>query len=157
MNATPRNVDPEETARFARLADTWWDPNGSSRPLHLLNPVRLAWIGERVGTLAGKRVLDVGCGAGLLSEAMAGQGAQVTAIDASPQTLGAVRLHLHQGTVHVDYHEATAEEWAAGHAGDYDVVTCMELIEHVPDPARLVHALGALVRPGGQPVQTRQK
>lgn len=149
MNTTGRNVDPHETARFARLADTWWDPHGSSRPLHLLNPVRLAWVRERCGTLAGRQVLDVGCGAGLLSEAMAAQGATVTAIDASPETLGAARLHLIDSGLQVDYRESTAEEWAGAHAGAYDVVTCMELIEHVPDPASLLGACAALLRPGG--------
>jgi 2-polyprenyl-6-hydroxyphenyl methylase/3-demethylubiquinone-9 3-methyltransferase len=149
VNTAGRNVDPHETARFARLADTWWDPRGSSRPLHLLNPVRLAWVRERCGTLAARRVLDVGCGAGLLSEAMAGEGARVSAIDASPEIVEAARLHLIDSGLEVDYHESTAEEWAAAHAGAYDVVTCMELIEHVPDPASLLHACAALLRPGG--------
>lgn len=149
MNTSGRNVDPHETARFARLADTWWDPHGSSRPLHLLNPVRLAWVHERCGALAGKQVLDVGCGAGLLSEAMAAEGATVTALDASPQTLGAARLHLSDSGLEVAYHESTAEEWAGAHAGAYDVVTCMELIEHVPDPASLLRACATLLRPDG--------
>jgi 2-polyprenyl-6-hydroxyphenyl methylase/3-demethylubiquinone-9 3-methyltransferase len=144
-----RNVDPAETARFAALADTWWDEHGSSRPLHLLNPLRLAYVAERTGGLAGRRVLDVGCGAGLLSEAMAQAGADVTGIDASPETLGAARLHLRLSGLAVDYHEATAEEWAGTHPGAYDVVTCMELVEHVPQPASLVAACARLARPGG--------
>ncbi len=144
-----RNVDPDETGRFAALADTWWDPAGSSRPLHLMNPVRLAWVQERTGGLTGLAVLDVGCGAGLLSEAMVAAGAAVTGIDASPETLGAARLHLHESGLAVDYREATAEEWAAEHAGAYDAVTCMELLEHVPDPASLVAACARLARPGG--------
>jgi len=145
-----RNVDAAETARFARLADTWWDERGPSRPLHLLNPVRLRYVAEHAGGLAARRVLDVGCGAGLLSEAMAAEGAEVTAIDASPETLGAARLHLALSGLEVRYHEATAEEWAREHAARYDLVTCMELIEHVPDPASLVAACARLARPGGR-------
>jgi 2-polyprenyl-6-hydroxyphenyl methylase/3-demethylubiquinone-9 3-methyltransferase len=149
VNSSGRNVDPHETAQFARLADSWWDPHGSSRPLHLLNPVRLDWIRERCGPLAGQQVLDVGCGAGLLSEAMAADGAAVSAIDASPETLGAARLHLLDSGLQVAYHDATAEEWAAAHGGAYDVITCMELIEHVPDPASLLRACAAMLRPTG--------
>lgn len=149
MTPRTRNVDPAETARFADLADTWWDERGSSRPLHLMNPIRLAYVIERAGPLAHRQVLDVGCGAGLLSEAMAAEGAQVTGLDASPETLGAARLHLHVSGLQVDYQEAVAEEWAASHGGVYDVVTCMELIEHVPDPRSLVAACAQLVRPGG--------
>ena len=144
-----RNVDPRETERFGALADTWWDPHGPSRPLHLLNPVRLAWVLERTGGVAGREVLDVGCGAGLLSESLAAEGARVTAIDASPEALTAARLHLHESALAVDYHEASAEEWAAQHAAGYDVVTCMELIEHVPDPVSLLGACARLLRPGG--------
>lgn len=148
----PRNVDPRETARFAQLADTWWDPNGSSRPLHLLNPVRLRYIEQRCGGLRDRRVLDVGCGAGLLSEAMCERGAKVTGIDASPHTLGAARLHLHESGHDIRYVDATAEEWARQHDGGYDIVTCMELIEHVPDPRSMLGACAQLVRPGGHVV-----
>ena len=147
--APRRNVDPGETARFGALADTWWDPEGPSRPLHLINPVRLAWMQQRLGTLAGLRVLDVGCGAGLLSEALARAGARVDAIDASPEAIGAARLHLLESGLAVDYHEATAEEWLSDHAAAYDVVACMELAEHVPDPRSLVGACAGLARPGG--------
>ena len=151
-NQTPsqqRNVDPAETARFADLADTWWDPKGSSRPLHLLNPVRLQYVRDCCGDLRDLQTIDVGCGAGLLSEAMAADGAKVTGLDASPQTLGAARLHLYESALEVDYQEATAEEWAATHAGQYDLVTCMELIEHVPDPRSVMHACARLLRPDG--------
>jgi 2-polyprenyl-6-hydroxyphenyl methylase/3-demethylubiquinone-9 3-methyltransferase len=144
-----RNVDPNETERFAALADTWWDPNGSSRPLHLLNPVRLQYVQQCCGDLQDLQVLDVGSGAGLLSEAMAADGARVTGIDASPQTLGAARLHLYQSGLEIDYQESTAEEWAATHAGQYDLVTCMELIEHVPDPASVIAACAQLLSAHG--------
>ena len=152
MSTHERNVDARETARFATLADTWWDEHGSSRPLHLLNPVRLAYVEERTGPLTGRSILDVGCGAGLLSEAMAARGARVAGIDASPHTLRAARLHLQLSELDVDYREATAEEWAADHAAQYDVVTCMELIEHVPEPRSLVAACAQLARPGGHVV-----
>jgi 2-polyprenyl-6-hydroxyphenyl methylase/3-demethylubiquinone-9 3-methyltransferase len=149
QTTSSRNVDPRETARFARLADTWWDPNGSSRPLHLLNPVRLRYIEQRCGALRGQRILDVGCGAGLLSEAMCEAGALVTGIDASSQTLGAARLHLHDSGHDIHYADATAEEWAEQHGARYDIVTCMELIEHVPDPRSVLSACARLVRPAG--------
>lgn len=148
MSTERRNVDPRETARFAALADTWWDPKGRSRALHMLNPVRLDYVQSRTG-LRGREVLDVGCGAGLLCEAMAARGAKVAAIDASPEILNAARLHLQASSLAVDYHEATAEEWAREHTGRYELVTCMELIEHVPDPASLVRACARLVQPGG--------
>lgn len=151
-SAPSRNVDANETARFAQLADTWWDPNGSSRPLHLLNPVRLQYIAEQCGDLRGKDILDVGCGAGLLSEAMSELGATVTGIDASAHTLGAARLHLYESGQKISYVEATAEEWAEDNSAGYDIVTCMELIEHVPDPELVIAACARLVRPGGHVV-----
>ncbi|MFT5172620.1 MAG: 2-polyprenyl-6-hydroxyphenyl methylase/3-demethylubiquinone-9 3-methyltransferase [Gammaproteobacteria bacterium] len=147
-----RNVDPQETARFAQLADTWWDPHGSSRPLHLLNPLRLNYLQQRCGDLHARQIVDVGCGAGLLSEAMSAKGARVTGIDASARTLGAARLHLYESGHNIRYEEASAEEWAAQHAAAYDIVTCMELIEHVPDPRSLLAACARLVRPGGHVV-----
>lgn len=149
MNATIPNVDPAETARFDRLAARWWDPEGESRPLHDLNPVRLAWVAGRVA-LAGRRVLDVGCGGGLLSEALARAGAEVTGIDLAPAVLEVARMHLVESGLTVDYREVSAEDLAAAEPGRYDVVTCMELIEHVPDPASLLRACAGLLRPGGK-------
>jgi 2-polyprenyl-6-hydroxyphenyl methylase/3-demethylubiquinone-9 3-methyltransferase len=146
---TQGNVDAAETARFSELAASWWDPNGPSRPLHLMNPVRLAFVRARA-ELHGARVLDVGCGAGLLCEAMARSGAEVTGIDAAPRMLQVARLHALSSDLQIDYQHAHAEQWREAHAGGYDVVTCMELIEHVPDPASLVRACAGLVRPGGQ-------
>jgi len=146
--AESRNVDPAEIARFDAAASRWWDPQGEMRPLHDLNPVRLQYV-ERAGPLAGRRILDVGCGGGLLAEAMARNGAQVTGIDLAEELLQVARLHALDTGVEVDYRLEAAETHAADHAGAYEIVTCMEMLEHVPDPAGVVAALGQLVRPGG--------
>jgi 2-polyprenyl-6-hydroxyphenyl methylase / 3-demethylubiquinone-9 3-methyltransferase len=143
------NADPAELEKFSQLAHRWWDPHGEFRPLHDINPLRLAWIDERMA-LAGKRVLDVGCGGGILAEAMAARGAQVTGIDLSDKSLRVAELHLLQSKANVVYARASAEEYAAEHAREFDGVTCMELLEHVPEPAAMVAACARLVRPGGQ-------
>jgi 2-polyprenyl-6-hydroxyphenyl methylase / 3-demethylubiquinone-9 3-methyltransferase len=143
------NVDPGETARFDRLAARWWDPDGESRPLHDLNPVRLGYIAGRC-VLKGARVLDVGCGGGLLSEAMARSGADVTGIDLAPAVLDAARLHLHESGLAVDYREIGAEDLANELPAAFDVVACMELLEHVPDPASVIEACARLLKPGGR-------
>jgi 2-polyprenyl-6-hydroxyphenyl methylase/3-demethylubiquinone-9 3-methyltransferase len=142
------NVDAGEIARFRSAASRWWDPQGEMRPLHDLNPVRLAYV-ETGGALDGRKVVDVGCGGGLLAEAMAARGARVVGLDLADELLSVARLHALEAGVQVDYRLESAEAHAAGHAGHYDVVTCMEMLEHVPDPAAVVAALGALVRPGG--------
>ncbi len=142
------NVDPAEIARFEAAASRWWDPQGEMRPLHDLNPVRLAYV-ERAGDLRGRKVLDVGCGGGLLSEAMARKGATVTALDLAEDLLQVARLHALEAGIEVNYVLESAESHAAVHAGEYDVVTCMEMLEHVPDPTAVVAALGQLVKPGG--------
>ncbi len=147
------NIDPRETEHFSQLAAGWWDPLGESRALHLINPVRLGYLNERVG-LSERAVLDVGCGAGLLSEGMAAEGARVSAIDASEDVIRVARLHLHESNLSVDYHRASAEQWSATHADEYDLVTCLELIEHVPNPASLVAACARMVRPGGHLVMS---
>jgi 2-polyprenyl-6-hydroxyphenyl methylase/3-demethylubiquinone-9 3-methyltransferase len=143
------NVNPAETAKFDRLASRWWDPDGESRPLHDLNPVRLGYIAERC-TLKGARALDVGCGGGLLSEALARSGAQVTAIDLAPAVLDVARLHLHESGLAVDYREVSVEALAADMPAEFDVVTCMEMLEHVPDPASVIGACARLLKPGGR-------
>ncbi|HEX7053319.1 MAG TPA: bifunctional 2-polyprenyl-6-hydroxyphenol methylase/3-demethylubiquinol 3-O-methyltransferase UbiG [Burkholderiales bacterium] len=143
------NVDPAELAKFSELAHRWWDPQGEFRPLHDINPLRLDWIDERAG-LQGKRVLDVGCGGGILAEAMAARGASVTGIDLSEKSLRVAELHRLESGAAVTYERAMAEEFAAHHAGEFDVVTCMELLEHVPEPASMVAACARLARPGGQ-------
>jgi 2-polyprenyl-6-hydroxyphenyl methylase/3-demethylubiquinone-9 3-methyltransferase len=144
-----QNADRAELDKFGELAHRWWDPNSEFKPLHDINPLRLDWIDEHVG-LAGKRVLDVGCGGGLLSEGMAARGAQVTGIDLSEKPLGVARLHLLESGQQVDYRLASAEQLADEMPASFDAVTCMEMLEHVPDPASIVAACARLVKPGGQ-------
>lgn len=142
------NADPAELAKFASLAQSWWDPAGPSKPLHQLNPLRLRYIERAVG-LSEARVLDVGCGGGILSEAMADKGAHVLGIDLSQPVLDVAELHALESKVAVEYRCVAAEELAAAQPGSFGLVTCMELLEHVPDPAAMLAALSALVRPGG--------
>ncbi|MCX8145395.1 MAG: bifunctional 2-polyprenyl-6-hydroxyphenol methylase/3-demethylubiquinol 3-O-methyltransferase UbiG [Azovibrio sp.] len=142
------NADPKELHKFGELAHRWWDPNSEFRPLHDINPLRLDWIERQVG-LAGKRVIDVGCGGGLLAEGMAARGAQVTGIDLSEKALGVARLHLLESGLTVDYRQIAAEAMAAAEPGAFDVVTCLEMLEHVPDPASTIRACAQLVKPGG--------
>lgn len=143
------NVDHAEIAKFEALAHRWWDRESEFKPLHDINPLRVNWIDERVG-LAGKRVLDVGCGGGILSEAMALRGAKVTGIDMGEAPLGVARLHQLESGVEVDYRQITAEELAEEMPAQFDVVTCLEMLEHVPDPASVIRACCTLVKPGGQ-------
>ena len=149
MAATPPNADPAELEKFGELAHRWWDPQGEFRPLHELNPLRLGWI-DGLAPLAGKRVLDVGCGGGILAEAMARLGATVTGIDLSEKPLKVAQLHLLESGLAVDYLGISAEEMAEKKPNSFDAVTCMELLEHVPDPSSTVAACARLVRPGGR-------
>jgi 2-polyprenyl-6-hydroxyphenyl methylase/3-demethylubiquinone-9 3-methyltransferase len=143
------NVDAQELAKFSELAHRWWDPESEFRPLHQINPLRLEWI-EDLALLEGKHVLDVGCGGGLLAEAMARRAAQVTGIDLAARPLGVARLHaLESGVENLEYREIATEALAAEQPGVYDVVTCMEMLEHVPDPSAVVRACAQLARPGG--------
>ena len=142
------NVDTAEIAKFSELAHHWWDPNSEFRPLHEINPLRLKWIDAQAG-LAGKKVLDIGCGGGILAEAMAGLGAEVSGIDLAEKALKVAQLHLYESGRKVDYQCVSAEDYAAAHAGEFDAVTCMEMLEHVPDPASVVAACARLVKPGG--------
>ena len=144
------NVDPGELAKFAALAHHWWDPESVMfGPLHRMNPLRLAWIDEVCGGLAGKRIVDVGCGGGILSESMAARGARVLGIDMGDKALGVAKLHKLESGSDVDYRLVAAETLAAEEPATFDVVTCLELLEHVPDPGAIVTACAALVRPGG--------
>ena len=144
------NIDQNEIAKFEALASRWWDPNSEFKPLHDINPLRLNYIDERV-SLAGKNVVDVGCGGGLLSEGMALRGAHVIGIDMGEAPLSVARLPSLDSGVQVDYRQTTVEALAADpeHAGQYDVVTCLEMLEHVPDPGSVIKACAALLRPGG--------
>ena len=148
MNDNKANIDPSEQQKFDRIAATWWDPDGESRPLHDLNPARLAYIGERVD-LKDTKVIDVGCGGGILSESMAAQGAIVTGIDVAEKALSVARLHLHESGYEVDYQHTTAESWAEQHPSSAGVVTCMEMLEHVPDPISVVTACASMLVTGG--------
>ncbi len=148
VNENGANFDPAEQQKFDRIAASWWDPDGESRPLHDLNPARLAYIAERV-ELDGANVIDVGCGGGILSESLAGQGAVVTGIDIAAKALSVAKLHLHESGCKVDYQHATAESWAEQHPSSAGVVTCMEMLEHVPDPASVVAACANMLAVGG--------
>jgi 2-polyprenyl-6-hydroxyphenyl methylase/3-demethylubiquinone-9 3-methyltransferase len=143
------NADPQELAKFGDLAHRWWDPNSEFKPLHDINPLRLGWIDRNCG-LKGKKVIDVGCGGGLLSEGMAALGAQVTGIDLGEKALGVAKLHLLESGLEVDYRHIAAEEMAKAEPEAFDVLTCLEMLEHVPDPASVVRACAELVKPGGQ-------
>ncbi len=146
---TTLNADPAELAKFSDLAHRWWDENGEFRPLHQINPLRLQWISS-LCTLKGQQVLDVGCGGGILADAMARQGAQVLGIDLAAKPLKVAQLHaLEAETTGVDYREISAEALAVERPATFDVVTCMEMLEHVPDPSSIVRACAALVKPGG--------
>ncbi len=145
------NADPSELQKFSDLAHRWWDPNSEFKPLHEINPLRLEWIDRYVG-VQGKRVIDVGCGGGILSEALAAKGADVTGIDLSDRALSVARLHLHESGHKVNYRKISAEEMAAEQPASFDLVCCMEMLEHVPDPASTVRACAQMVKPGGQVV-----
>lgn len=145
-----QNINQAEIDKFSALASKWWDPESEFKPLHEINPLRLQWIEEQVGgSLQGLRILDIGCGGGILAESMARKGAIVTGIDLAAESLETARLHGLESGIKVDYQCIAAEDFAQTHAGEFDVVTCMEMLEHVPQPASIVQACQQLVRPGG--------
>lgn len=148
MSTTPYNVDPEEVAKFEALASRWWDPNGEFKPLHDLNPLRVDYI-DGLTSVSGKKLLDVGCGGGLLTEAMAVRGAIVTGIDAGDAPITVAKLHQLESGVSLNYEQDTAEQFVQRESACFDVVTCLEMLEHVPDPVSVVDACARLVRPGG--------
>jgi len=145
---TSHNIDPEEIAKFTRFAAHWWDPEGEMKPLHALNPLRLAFIMDNT-TLRQNKVIDIGCGGGILTESMAKNGAAVTGIDMSPEAIKIAKLHQLESQLAINYQVETAETHALHHAGEYDSVTCMEMLEHVPDPAAIIRASATLVKKGG--------
>lgn len=145
----PLNADPAELEKFSQLAHRWWDPTSEFRPLHEINPLRLAWI-DGIAKLSGKTMLDVGCGGGILAETAARKGAIVTGIDLSERALKVAQLHLLESRLPVHYELISPEAYAQAHPGAFDVVTCMEMLEHVPDPGRTVAACAQLLKPGGQ-------
>ncbi|MEH6550992.1 MAG: bifunctional 2-polyprenyl-6-hydroxyphenol methylase/3-demethylubiquinol 3-O-methyltransferase UbiG [Pseudomonadales bacterium] len=149
MKQNSNNVDAAEIAKFEALASRWWDRESEFKPLHEINPLRVNYIDERA-PVAGKKLLDVGCGGGILCEGMAQRGAEVTGIDMGEAPLNVGKLHLHESGLDIDYQKSTAEDWAETHAGQYDIVTCLEMLEHVPDPSSVIDACARLVRPGGQ-------
>ncbi len=148
MSEFRQNVDAAEVAKFDALASRWWDPDGEFRPLHEINPLRLDWI-RQYADLNGRSVVDIGCGGGILAESMAAAGAEVTGIDMAEGPLTVARLHQVESGAGVDYRQSTAEELAAANAGQYDIVTCLEMLEHVPSPAQIIASVHTLLRPGG--------
>ncbi|WP_269519705.1 bifunctional 2-polyprenyl-6-hydroxyphenol methylase/3-demethylubiquinol 3-O-methyltransferase UbiG [Alteromonas sp. BMJM2] len=148
-NKAVTNVDPHEIDKFSQLASRWWDPEGEFKPLHLINPLRLDFINQNAQGLFGKSVIDIGCGGGILAESMAKAGAEVTGLDMAQASLEVAKLHGLESGAKVDYVCSTAEDFAADNAGKFDVVTCMEMLEHVPDPASVVSACAALAKPRG--------
>lgn len=147
------NVDQQEISKFEKMANTWWDPKGSFKPIHLLNPLRLAYISEKANGLFGKKVLDVGCGGGILSESMAKQGAIVTGIDMTTEPLNIAKQHARQQNLEIDYQQITIEDFlqnqTACEAEKFDVITCMEMLEHVPDPLSIIKSCQQLLKPNG--------
>ncbi|MCK5697395.1 MAG: bifunctional 2-polyprenyl-6-hydroxyphenol methylase/3-demethylubiquinol 3-O-methyltransferase UbiG [Gammaproteobacteria bacterium] len=143
------NVDPTEVAKFEAMSTRWWDKDGEFKPLHDLNPVRLHYIKTRSHELSGKKILDVGCGGGILAESLAHEGAEVTGIDMGEANLTIAKMHLHESGETVSYQKITVEELATQHPASYDVVTCMEMLEHVPDPSSIINACRQLVKPNG--------
>lgn len=146
---TEVNVDPEERDKFDRIAGSWWDPEGEFKPLHELNPARLRYVSER-SVIKESDVLDVGCGGGILSESLAASGGRVTGIDIAEKPLKIAKLHLHESGLKVDYRQITVEALASETPASFDIITCMEMLEHVPDPASVIQACARLLRPGGQ-------
>ncbi len=142
------NADPAELQKFSDLAHRWWDPESEFKPLHQINPLRLDWIDDNA-RIAGKKVVDIGCGGGILAESMAARGALVTGIDLSEKALGVARLHLFESGQQVDYRHISAEDLARECPASFDVVTCMEMLEHVPDPSSIIRACASMARPGG--------
>ncbi|OCG44805.1 bifunctional 3-demethylubiquinol 3-O-methyltransferase/2-polyprenyl-6-hydroxyphenol methylase [Gilliamella sp. Choc5-1] len=145
-----QNIDQNEINKFSQLAADWWNPNGKCKPLHIINPLRMDYIQQKCGSLTNQTVLDVGCGGGILSESLAKLGANVTAIDLADESLAVAKMHAEQNDLTINYQKQTVEEHAQQHPEHYDVITCMELLEHVPDPFSVIQACSALLKPNGK-------
>ena len=143
------NVDASEIEKFQSIASRWWDRESEFKPLHEINPLRLAYIEQQAQGIAGKRVLDIGCGGGILAEGMAQRGAQVTGIDMAELSLQVARMHLHESELDIDYQLSTAEAFAENHAAEFDIITCLEMLEHVPDPASIISSASRMLKPDG--------
>ena len=146
--ASTANVDPNEIRKFEELASRWWDKNSEFKPLHDINPLRANWI-DKIAPVAEKKVLDVGCGGGILSESLAQRGAEVTGIDMGDAPLGVAKLHQLESGLSINYQKSTAEDFAKNHENTFDIVTCLEMLEHVPDPSSVINACAKMVKPGG--------
>ena len=143
------NVDPLEIEKFQAIASRWWDRESEFRPLHEMNPLRVGYIEQQAGELEGRKILDIGCGGGILAEALASRGAEVSGIDLAEMSLKVAKLHLHESNLDIDYQMVSAEEFATTHANSFDLITCLEMLEHVPDPASIVAAAASMLKPGG--------
>ncbi len=143
------NVDPLEIEKFQSIASRWWDRESEFKPLHDINPLRVEYIENHAGDLAGRRILDIGCGGGILTEALAGKGAKVTGIDMAEMSLKVAKMHLHESGLEIDYQKIPAEEFAEQNTAAFDVITCLEMLEHVPDPASIINAAAWMLKPGG--------
>ena len=150
MQTKANNVDPKEIEKFSAIASRWWDPEGEFKPLHQINPLRMEFIQQHCAGVFGLKALDIGCGGGILAEALATAGAQVSAIDLADASLQVARLHALETGVTVDYQLVSAEQFADQHSGQFDLVTCLEMLEHVPDPAAIVLAAAQALKPGGK-------
>ena len=149
-NTNSANVDPAEIEKFQAIASRWWDSESEFRPLHEINPLRADYIEKKADGLEHKKIVDIGCGGGILTEALARKGAQVTGIDVGDLSLKVAKMHLNESKLEIDYQMTTAEDFAIEHAGEFDIVTCLEMLEHVPDPASIIAAASTLLKPGGQ-------
>ena len=143
------NVDPLEIEKFQSIASRWWDRESEFKPLHDINPLRVGYIEQQAGQLEGMKILDIGCGGGILAEALAAKGAEVSGIDLAEMSLKVAKLHLHESNLDIDYQMISAEEFASTHAGSFDLITCLEMLEHVPDPASIVNAASSMLKPDG--------
>ncbi|MCP4235900.1 MAG: bifunctional 2-polyprenyl-6-hydroxyphenol methylase/3-demethylubiquinol 3-O-methyltransferase UbiG [Aestuariibacter sp.] len=147
---TQINVDPQEIEKFQAIASRWWDRESEFKPLHDINPLRVDYIEDRAGQLEGRKILDIGCGGGILTEAMAARGAHLTGIDMAEISLNVAKMHMHESNLEIDYQKITVEEFAKNNTARFDVITCMEMLEHVPDPASIVAAASSMLKPDGQ-------